>query len=259
MPDEKRNNPTLEWTGPASGVLVFQGGPARGRPFNVSPLSASMAPRWKHPHLGVFTRSGSAWKGVIELPAFAAFSFDTGYDNARRSNGRYELELCDRATPPTDELIAAVLALRTHQRQVVAEIVRLLWESLAGTGRYIPIGDMQAVTETLARQNIPAPRSAESLTPLLGLYRITVQGRAFEHDEPVIWLDFHAALEEEHGIGVLTDGQHVLGIGYAGDVYPFDWKPTKSKPRFGPNAETKSRSGAKRDGVSFWRRLFGGR
>jgi hypothetical protein len=218
-----------------------------------------MASRWKHADLGVLTHSGSVWKGVIDLPAFAAFSFDTGYDNAPRSTGRYELELSDPATPPAGELIACVLALRTHQQQVVSEIVRLLWASLTDTGRYIPIGDRQAITETLTRQNIPAPRSAEDLLPLLQLYGISVQGHAFEGDEPVIWLHFHAASEEEHGIGVLTDGQRVLGIGYAGDVQPFDWKPTKTKPRFGPNAEPAARTAVGQQNVSFWRRLFGGR
>lgn len=196
-----------------------------------------MPSRWKHPDLGVLTRSGRSWEAVIDLPAFAAFSFHTRYDNARRSTGRYELEVYDPATPPAVELIAAVLSLRTHQQQVVSEIVRLLWESLTDTGRYIPIGDMQAVTKTLTRQNIAAPRSAEDLLPLLQLYGVSVEGHAFERDEPVIRLDFHAALEEEHGIGVLTDAQRVLGVGYACDVEPFDWKPTKTKPLFGPNAE----------------------
>ena len=216
-----------------------------------------MPSRWKHPDLGVLTHSGGVWKGVIDLPAFAAFSFDTGYENARRSTGRYELELYDSATPPAGELIACVLALRTHQQQVVSEIVRLLWASLTNTGRYIPIGDMEAVTDTLTRQNIPAPRCAEDLLPLMQLYRISVGAYAFDRADPVISLDFHAALEEEHGIGVLTHGQDVLGIGYACDVQPFDWKPTI--PRFGPNAQPATRSVPDRDGASFWRRLFGGR
>ena len=34
-------------------------------------------------------------------------------------------------------------------------------------------------------------------------------------------LEFHAAFEEEHGVGILTDCNSILGIGYSTDVTPF--------------------------------------
>jgi hypothetical protein len=33
-------------------------------------------------------------------------------------------------------------------------------------------------------------------------------------------LNFEAAFEEEHGVGVLTDGQTILAIGYSHDATP---------------------------------------
>jgi hypothetical protein len=35
-------------------------------------------------------------------------------------------------------------------------------------------------------------------------------------------LSFRAAFEQEHGVGVLTDGQTVLGFGYSGEATPFE-------------------------------------
>jgi hypothetical protein len=40
-------------------------------------------------------------------------------------------------------------------------------------------------------------------------------------------LNFHATFDDEHGLGVLTDGKKVLGIGNAIDVLPY----RKSKQR----------------------------
>jgi hypothetical protein len=35
------------------------------------------------------------------------------------------------------------------------------------------------------------------------------------------FLSFHAAFEENHGVGVLTDGETIVGTGYGADVTPF--------------------------------------
>ena len=39
--------------------------------------------------------------------------------------------------------------------------------------------------------------------------------------EAEIMAQFRAAFEDEHGVGVLTDGKKVLGLGYSADVTPF--------------------------------------
>lgn len=50
------------------------------------------------------------------------------------------------------------------------------------------------------------------------LLRKSVDG----YDEPIVELSFSAPFEDEHGVGVMTDGQSVLGIGYSCDVTPFE-------------------------------------
>jgi malic enzyme len=36
----------------------------------------------------------------------------------------------------------------------------------------------------------------------------------------IVALSLHADFEEEHGVGVLTDGEAILGLGYSADVLP---------------------------------------
>ena len=42
------------------------------------------------------------------------------------------------------------------------------------------------------------------------------------YDKPIVELSFGAAFEEEHGVGILTDGAKIIGIGYSYDVTPFE-------------------------------------
>src|ERR1041385_1095593 len=42
---------------------------------------------WNHPKLGLFKYRGG-WAKELNFPAFKAFSYDTGYANARRSTGK---------------------------------------------------------------------------------------------------------------------------------------------------------------------------
>jgi hypothetical protein len=35
-------------------------------------------------------------------------------------------------------------------------------------------------------------------------------------------LDFSAAFEDEHGLGLLTNGSRILGIGFSDDPSPFE-------------------------------------
>ena len=55
-----------------------------------------MAATWKHPTLGTFTFEAMGWTKIVDVPAFKAFSYDTGYDDAHFkeiANGMPGLEL----------------------------------------------------------------------------------------------------------------------------------------------------------------------
>jgi hypothetical protein len=55
----------------------------------------------------------------------------------------------------------------------------------------------------------------------LRVMEVCVRPKVEGCDGPVAELTFAAVFEEEHGLGVLTDGEGVLGIGYVADVQPF--------------------------------------
>jgi hypothetical protein len=54
------------------------------------------------------------------------------------------------------------------------------------------------------------------------LSSICVRPRVEGYDKPIVELRFAAAFEEEHGVGVLTDGGKILGTGYSVDVTPYE-------------------------------------
>jgi hypothetical protein len=83
-------------------------------------------------------------------------------------------------------------------------------------------GDLDAVAEGLEFEDtLKPPRKAADLPRLMQLTNIAIQKRKHGQDKPLAELSFAAAFEEEHGVGVLTDGKTILGIGYSADVRPF--------------------------------------
>jgi len=61
------------------------------------------------------------------------------------------------------------------------------------------------------------------------LMNITVTKPRRGQGKPLVELSFAAAFEEEHGVGILTDGKTIVGIGYTSNVTPF--KKSKKKGR----------------------------
>jgi hypothetical protein len=182
-----------------------------------------MAPQWLHPNLGTFEFNDLSWAKTIEVPAFKEFSYDTGYSNAPRSNGMHELafESDDERDHPSEAAISLASAVLENQKELVATVAGALWDDFNGLGPTSGMwwhGDLEAVFEYLDED---PPDTAEGILPLLQVCRIWVRKNEHRHDGPIVELSFHAAFEEEHGVGILTDGKVVLGIGYMIDVTPF--------------------------------------
>ena len=187
-----------------------------------------MATTWDHPTLGRFTYGDEGgWTRLVDVPAFKAFSYDTGDPDAPRSTGRHKL-VCFTAGP--DDVLAAAdvavgEAVLANQEPLVGVVARALWENFNGRGPGSGVyGDLAAIAKAFKSGKLPPPTKAEDLLPALQLHKICVP-RRFPRDERLLAeLCFHAAFEEEHGASVLTDGQSVVGIGFNLDVLPFGWK-----------------------------------
>jgi hypothetical protein len=66
------------------------------------------------------------------------------------------------------------------------------------------------------------PTAPDDLLAVMQVSAITVHKGVNGDDKPIVELSFRAAFEQEHGVGVLTDGQTVLGFGYSGEATPFE-------------------------------------
>ena len=195
---------------------------------------------WTHPTLGQFEANRVGWFRTVNVPAFKAFSYDTGYPNARRSNGKYSLFFLwwtgEAPDVPTPEMAAVAERVLAEPRELVKTVVAALWDEFNGRGPDSGMwwrGGMDAVRTAFKNAKLPPLRRPDDLLPSMQLHSINVCSEVFDYPRPVADLTFRAAFEKEHGVSVLTDGDQVLGLGHANDVYP--WKHLRPKRKPAPN------------------------
>jgi hypothetical protein len=133
-----------------------------------------MAATWDHPKLGRFEYRGSAWTRFVDVPAFAAFSYDTGHSNAPRSTGRHPLvfgAFDERELPSAADTAVAERVLANHAA-LVDEVIRALWEDFNGRGPGSGMGwngDLATVAAGLpVSSGAAAGRPRTLLPPLRG-------------------------------------------------------------------------------------------
>jgi hypothetical protein len=192
---------------------------------------------WNHPELGRFEYRGG-WAKELEFPAFKAFSYDTGYDNARRSTGKHGMLFwvgseTDLPAPETAALAAKVVA---NQAGLVVKIADALWEGFNGRGPDYGVwwhGRLENVAKVVGPKRVP--RTPQDVLRLLQVDAVFIRSASpgiAGFEKPAAEIAFHAAFEPEHGIGVLTDGDAILGIGHTLDVVLFQ-PPKRSRKRSG--------------------------
>ena len=178
-----------------------------------------MGATWDHPELGRFTfdDDAQAWSGTVDVPAFRAFAWDTGYSNAPRSQGRHELvfEADDEDDVPSPAMVALALEVLANQANLVPVVTQALWDDFNGHGSPGMWWHGQ-LAQVVAAMYADEPASGPAdLLKELQVSDISVRKEVDGHDGPIVELNFHASFEEEHGVGILTDGRTVLGTGYS--------------------------------------------
>src|SRR5829696_1039806 len=196
-----------------------------------------MAATWDHPTLGRFEYDGTGWTKTVDVPAFKAFSYDTGYDDAPRSKGKHRLKFgaWDEADLPTAAEIAVANQVLANHAALVGVVTDALWEDLNGRGPDSRAwhGTLEGVAKSFKFHKLPPPTKPQDLLPVLQVSALYVNEGFPGHDAgPLVEVQFHALFDIDHGLSVLTDGRSVMGIGANGDVLPFGWKPP-APPRFG--------------------------
>jgi hypothetical protein len=186
----------------------------------ISGTARTPMPTWDHPQLGRFTfEQWLGWQGEVDIPAFAAFTYED-----RDATGKYQLsfEAADPSDVPTDLAIELVSRILANQAALVERIKTALWNDFLGVGPRSGMwwsGDLDQVADRMFG-NV-ALTGPEVLFSILGAYGIMIRKGVHGYERAIAEIDFRARFEEEHGLGVLTDGDSVLGLGYAVDVLPF--------------------------------------
>jgi hypothetical protein len=196
-----------------------------------------MPDAWNHPKLGRFTYDGLGWVTTIRVPAFNVFRHDTGYGNARKPNGKYELSFAawDEDDLPSAEQVDVALRVLADPKGLASKVVDALWEDFNGRGPRSGMwwhGGLDQIAETLEDAGLAPPQKATDILPHLRLYSIRVRpDTGWRDGKPSAELDFHAPFEDEHGVALLTDGDSILGTGFVADVQPFKKSKAPKTPK----------------------------
>ncbi|MDB5318495.1 MAG: hypothetical protein JWN40_126 [Phycisphaerales bacterium] len=185
-----------------------------------------MGKTWEHPQLGKleYDRGRDAWTGTIGVPAFRAFTH-TGDDDHVPGHCELTLEAEDDSDTPSPAAVAMALKLLAAQEKLVEALTTTLWDDFNGRGPRTGMwwhGDLSQVLENGEEEEVPPLSSASALLGWMHPTGIVVRHSGIRSDQPpLIELTCSAVFEEEHGVGILTDGERVLGTGYIYDVEPF--------------------------------------
>ena len=123
------------------------------------------------------------------------------------------------------ELVSRILI---NQHALNALLLEAIWQDLNGLGPGTDMwwhGDWPTIRETIRsawKRSPPHPLdSKEDLYLHLGNMRIYVNEGIRNFASPNARFVFDSAIDPEHGIGVLSDGTKILGVGYSYDVLPY--------------------------------------
>ena len=201
---------------------------------------SSAATDWQHPKLGTFKGSSGGWSAKVNVSEFAAFSYDTGYPNAPRSTGDVALgihyHLLDAQVPasPPSEMVTLLDKVMADPRALVDRVINALWDDFNGRGPDSGVwwrGNLKIVNKQFEGAGLPPPKSAQDLLPALQLTSLTIFNEWWDYPQPILYLDFRTAFEQEHGVSMLGDADRMLGMGFGSGEVSL-WKELrKTKPR----------------------------
>ena len=186
--------------------------------------------KWRHPTLGSMVFETYAWETRFDSPEFAKFTFfEYDFDREEYSPLIY-FRAEDESDFPSPEVAEVGKIIAENHRVLINSALKLLFRDFRGetgsSGMWWH-GALDRVHESLLEipENLGPLECSEDLYSHLGSPSIIVQPDAYRYDQPCGILRFEASFEREHGVGFLTDGERILGIGDQEDICPFDKTP----------------------------------
>jgi hypothetical protein len=197
-----------------------------------------MSRTWSHPRLGTFENDGVWWRREITIPSLTSFTYiDAAVREYRSKPEAFELVLkCDsEGEQPNEQMASLAVAIFDNESTLVPNVLRAIWSELNGQGPESGMwwnGDLpnahrggnwrSAVYDSLTELELPVPTCADDLKKVLEPRDLTIRRASYRSGPWVGEFNFHAGFDVEHGIGVLTDGSVILGIGYSSDASLFE-------------------------------------
>jgi len=190
---------------------------------------------FKHKTLGTLTQCDYfgelRWEGDIELPAFSSFRFTRNGRSRRSKKVPFAIYCDDR---PSASALKMLLNIRKSQKQLVKNICVTFFDDLRqqgydDSGRHtghgmwwsrdpvtVALSCREVLLKRLKRDRMWEPDDlfAVLYEPTIEIYPSTEDSKG----NPRTLIDMAAEFEDEHGVSVLTDGKHVLNLGYSGEA-----------------------------------------
>jgi len=179
---------------------------------------------WTHPTLGRFVFDELEWAGPCSLPALGVFRFGT----TKRSKFTLSFEAEDDQDSPSRHAVRIAERIVDSSYKLVEKIRTAIWRDLNGKGKDSGMwwhGDLESVLQN-ANNELPARKQLQQITledigKIVGEPTVWIRKEVDYYEKPCAVVCFRAAFDPEHGLGVLTNGTNVLGLGYQMSVGPY--------------------------------------
>jgi len=132
------------------------------------------------------------------------------------------IEADDAEDKPEGMILEVAMRVSENCEKLVMAGMQAFIDDFNGTGPDSGMwwhGDMDSVMEYMVEDGYHGKiKSAGDLYQLLEKPDIVVQSRGYGFKNPCAIIGFESIIDIEHGVGVLTDGNEVIGLGYRMDA-----------------------------------------
>ncbi|WP_442506133.1 hypothetical protein SH528x_004961 [Novipirellula sp. SH528] len=180
---------------------------------------------WNHPELGVFRNDGDGWARTFTLPAFKVFRYRLKGRQVGRSKVGVRIKTDSDDEHPSRRAITIAKRIIKNHEKLVPKLKRALFDDINGIGPNSGMwwrGDAGSISDALSAISPGGKRrefaDSDDLDLLLRTREIVIDDGS---KKPFATVGFYAVFDPGHGVGIVTDGNRVLGIGYEYDALPF--------------------------------------
>ena len=184
-------------------------------------------PEFKHPTLGnlAYREEDEAWCGNARFDFLMRFSYPEG--DAPSDLVDVLIEGSPTETKPSEELVAVADQCLANFQDLVFSAMDHLIRDIDGNGPDSGVwwhDELEQVLDIINEETSQplALKSRDDLFRLLTPPDLRVQPYGYGFNKPCGIIGCESAIDIEHGVGWLTNGTRILGLGQRSDPSPFE-------------------------------------